>query len=349
MNPVEPPPSVRLSDVAREAGVSLATADRVLNGRPGVRGGTALRVRAAAERLAYRPDPAAARLARTASRPWRIAFVLPQGDNRFVAQIRDEIAALGPWLAGQRAQARVTSADAFSPAAAAQAVADLRGHCDAAVVMLQDHPRVRAAIDELTASGVCVLALVSDVPTPGRRHFVGIDNVAAGRTAGTLLARFTRSDGGRVGIVMGSKALRDHADRLFGFQQAMAEEGPRLELLPPLEGQDDPARTAALVRSLLQREPRLAGLYSIGAGNTGIETALREADAAGRVVWVCHELTPDTRRALLDGTVAAVIHQNAAHEVRSACRVALSLLSREPLLADQERIRIEIYLKDNLP
>lgn len=346
----EPPAAApRLSDVAREAGVSLATVDRVLNGRPGVRAGTVQRVQAAVERLAYRPDTAAARLARTASRPWRLAFVLPQGDNRFVTQIRDEITALGPWLAGQRAQARVTLADAFSPTAAAQAVSALRGQCDAAIVMVQDHPRVRAAIDELGAAGVSVLTLVSDVPAQGRRHFVGIDNVAAGRTAGTLLARFARADGGRVGIVMGSKALRDHADRLFGFQQAMAEEGPGLQLLPPLEGQDDPQRCEALVRTLLRRQPQLVGLYSIGAGNPGIEAALREAGAAGRVVWVCHELTTDARRALLDGVAAAVIHQSAAHEVRSACRVALSLLSREPLLADQERIRIEIYLKDNLP
>jgi hypothetical protein len=29
--------------------------------------------------------------------------------------------------------------------------------------------------------------------------------------------------------------------------------------------------------------------------------------------------------------------------------VALARLTRERLLADQERIRIEIYLKDNLP
>jgi LacI family transcriptional regulator len=354
--PTEP---VRLDDVAREAGVSLATVDRVLNGRAGVRDRTVQRVQAAVERLAYQPNPAAARLAR--QKPWRLAFVLPQGTNSFVAMLRAEIEALAPWLAGQRAHAAVAEADAFAPQAMADALTALRGECDAAVVMAQDHPLVRDAIDGLADAGACVVTLVSDVPARGRAHFVGIDNVAAGRTAGSLLGGFAGRVGsgvggdppGRVGIVMGSHSLRDHADRLFGFQQVMRAEHGHLELLPPIEGHDRSDITEPRVRELLRQSPGLVGLYSIGAGNRGIHAALNgkvEAEnAAGRVVWVCHELTPHARRALLEGAASAVIHQSPAHEVRSACRVALSRLARERLIADQERIRIEIYLKDNLP
>ncbi len=343
-SPAEP---VRLDDVAREAGVSLATVDRVLNGRAGVREGTVQRVHAAVERLAYRPDPAAARLAR--QRPWRLAFVLPQGTNSFVDMLRAEIDALTSWLAGQRARAVVTQADAFAPQAMADALTALRGECDAAVVMAQDHPLVRDAIDGLADAGTCVVTLVSDVPARGRAHFVGIDNVAAGRTAGSLLGRFAGQTMGRVGIVMGSHSLRDHADRLFGFQQVMRAEHSHLELLPPIEGHDRSDLTEPRVRELLRQSPGLVGLYSIGAGNRGIHAALKAENTAGRVVWVCHELTPHARRALLEGAASAVIHQSPTHEVRSACRVALARLAREHLIADQERIRIEIYLKDNLP
>ena len=55
-----------------------------------------------------------------------------------------------------------------------------------------DHPRVRAAIDDLAARGVAVVTLVSDVPSSRRLHYVGIDNPAAGRTAATLMGRFLR-------------------------------------------------------------------------------------------------------------------------------------------------------------
>jgi len=53
-----------LRDVARQAGVSLATVDRVLHNRPGVRSDTARRVKEAIARNSFQPHVAAAELAR---------------------------------------------------------------------------------------------------------------------------------------------------------------------------------------------------------------------------------------------------------------------------------------------
>lgn len=339
--------TVRLADVAREAGVSTATVDRVLHGRAGVRSRTAERVDAVVRRLDYRPDPAATRLARGRDRT--ICFVLPGGGHGFVTMLAGEVAGLGHWLAEQRASARVVNVDSFAPDAVARCLAELHGRHDAVVVMALDHPLVRAAIDDLVASGTVVVTLVSDVPGSRRAHYIGIDNVAAGRTAASLLGRFVGARDARIGIVLGSHALRDHAERWFGFQQVMAAEFPRLRLLAPLEGHDDPIRTQPLVARLLKRERELAAIYSIGAGNRGIDAALRAAGRAGGVVWVCHELTAHSRRALLDGVAAAVINQDAGHEIRSAVRLALARLGGERVMAAQERIRIDIFVKDNLP
>jgi LacI family transcriptional regulator len=222
--------------------------------------------------------------------------------------------------------------------------------CDCAVIVASEDPEIVAAVDAATRRGIVVMTLVSDLPGSGRRHFIGIDNVAAGRTAGNLLGRFVGAGrDGRVGVVLGSHALRDHAERLFGFQQVLAAEHPRLKLLAPIEGHDDSAETQPLVARLLRRERELVALYSIGAGNRGIRAALDASGRAGDIVWVCHELTPHARRDLLDGVAAAVINQDAGHEVRSAIRVALAQLSGERLVAEQERIRIDIFVKDNLP
>ncbi|MFY8145905.1 MAG: LacI family DNA-binding transcriptional regulator, partial [Rhodobacter sp.] len=69
-----------VNDIAREAGVSLATVDRVLNDRPGVRAKTAEAVQAAIRRIGYVRDVAAANLAR--QRDYRLAFVLPDTDSQ---------------------------------------------------------------------------------------------------------------------------------------------------------------------------------------------------------------------------------------------------------------------------
>ena len=53
MTDPDTPSLISLKDVAREAGVSVATVDRVLHGRPGVRKGTVTRVEETIARLAY--------------------------------------------------------------------------------------------------------------------------------------------------------------------------------------------------------------------------------------------------------------------------------------------------------
>ena len=338
---------VSLTDVADAAGVSLATVDRVLHARGGVRARTVEHVQAVVERLGYRPDPAAARLAR--KRYARLVFVLPKGTNTFVDMLERLVQAVSPWLGEQRATAVVRRVDVFSPKVLARDLALLKGRCDAAVIMGMDHPLVRAAIDDLVEQGIVVITLVSDVPASRRSHFVGIDNVAAGRTAASLLGRFVGPRAGRIGIVMGSRALRDHAERLFGFEQVLAAEHSRLGIVPPIEGHDLSQRTEPLVTKLLSSEPKLVGLYSIGAGNRGIQAALESTGRAKRIVWICHELTPHARNALVNGVADAVINQDAGHEVRSACRLALAALSGERVLSDQERIRIDIFLRDNMP
>ena len=75
-----------LHDVARAAGVSYSTADRVLNGRGGVAVKSVQRVRQAIEDLGYRRDITAANLSRR--RSYRFAAWIPQGDHGFFSAIR---------------------------------------------------------------------------------------------------------------------------------------------------------------------------------------------------------------------------------------------------------------------
>lgn len=70
-----PPNRAGIREIARAAGVSEATVDRVLHGRPNVRRATAERVLAAAAECRYLPDAELARLARRDR--LRLVVVLP--------------------------------------------------------------------------------------------------------------------------------------------------------------------------------------------------------------------------------------------------------------------------------
>jgi LacI family transcriptional regulator len=336
-----------LEDVARTAGVSLATVDRVVNRREGVRAKTIARVEAAVAKLGYRADAAATRLARNQS--FRFAFILPSGANTFMANLTDQVRRTADWLAGQRGFIDVLHVDVFDPDTLAGALESIRSSYHGVATVALDHARVRAAIDDLAARGVPVVTLVSDAPSSRRIHYVGIDNPAAGRTAATLMGRFLHGRSGTVGVIAGSLALRDHAERQFGFHQILSGEYQNLIALAALEGRDDSAHTRTLTATLLARRGDLVGIYSVGAGNRGIAAALEETGRARDIVWIAHELTVHTRAFLLRGVIDAIINQDAGHEARSAARVLLAHCCGDPIVTDQERINIDIFLRDNLP
>jgi LacI family transcriptional regulator len=336
-----------LQDVARTAGVSLATVDRVLNRRPGVHAETAERVQQAIDQLKYRPDRFAARLAR--GHEYRFQFILPTGSNAFMQALEQEVLATAEHLAGERVHISISHVDVFNGDVLAAALEKLSGEVDGVAVVALDHPSVREAIDDLTQSGVTVVTLVSDAPRSRRAHYVGIDNAAAGRTAASLLGRFLGDRGGKVGLIAGSVALRDHIERQLGFEQVIVRDFPKLTVLPIREGRDEDQRVEALSDALLKENPDLVGIYNIGAGTAGIVAALERAGRGRDVVLVAHELTPFTRRHLIRGTIDAIINQDPGHEARSAARILIAEREATPINAGQERIRIDIFLRDNIP
>ncbi|AMY70997.1 substrate-binding domain-containing protein [Frigidibacter mobilis] len=80
-----------------------------------------------------------------------------------------------------------------------------------------DHPDVRDAVDELAASGKLVLTLISDISGSRRRAYIGIDNLAAGRTAAYLLAQTAPAGPGTLAIIAATRHYRAHVERELGF------------------------------------------------------------------------------------------------------------------------------------
>lgn len=334
-------------DIADRAGVSLATVDRVLNGRPGVRGVTRAKVEAAIAALGYVRDVAAANLAK--SRVYPLVFILPEGDNPFMRALEAEVRRAGLHSAAERTRLSVATVPAFDAAALAEAIdAAIVENVSGIAAVAVDAPDVLAAIERARAAGIPFVTLVSDLANSGRDHFIGVDNIAAGRTAGSLMGRFLGNRPGPVAVLAGSMRVRDHGERLEGFLAAMSAMPFGRAVLPVLEGQDDPALAFSLISDCLAAVPDLAGIYSLGAGNRGLVEAVA-AGSRGDLCVIAHELTADTRAGLETGLVDAVLNQDAGHEVRSAIRVLRAKADGLPVIAAQERIRLDIFIKDNLP
>jgi LacI family transcriptional regulator len=336
-----------VNDIAREAGVSLATVDRVMNARPGVRAATVARVHDAIARLGYVRDVAAANLARR--QVHRLVFVLPEGRSAFLQALGDAAEGARARAVMDRTELRVVRVPPFDSAAVARALdAALAEGTDGVAVLAPETPQVRDAIRRVHDAGVAVVALVSDQPAAPRDRFVGIDNVRAGRTAGWLLGRFLREPRGRVLVLAGSMLSRDHIERRHGFDAVMAERFPGVTVLPSIEGRDDAATVERLLPGALEALAPVDAIYSMGAGNRGLIAVLERTGLAGRLPVVVHDLTPHVRAALVAGTVDACIAQDLGHVVRSALRVLRARIEGTAIDPAQEAIRIEVLVRENL-
>lgn len=334
-------------DIAREAGVSLATVDRVLNARPGVTARKVAAVQEAVARLGYVRDLAAANLAR--GRDTRVVAVLPNGGSQFVETLAQAFSDAARLAAASRTRVDILRVPPEDPYALDATLEQIEEDVAGVALMAAETPLARDAIRRLDARGIPVVTLASDLPGTARARFVGIDGAQAGRTAGVLMGRFLGDRPAQVAVLAPSMLLRDSVERRRGFDAVLLERFPNVEALPTLEthGADDaPLR---LLAEVMTHAPRLRGLYLLGSGLRALGAALPKLDLPERPVLIAHELTPSARVALTDGWLDAVVAQNPGHLARSALRLIRARVDGVPVDEAQERLRIDIVLRENLP
>lgn len=332
-----------LTDLADAAGVSTATVDRVLNNRRGVSSRTRDIVRTAARQIGYLAE------AQVAPATTHLAALLPQGTNSFIAELRAHLVAAAEAAPGVTLDLpEITDLD---PASMADALARLSDTQGVAVIAL-NHPQVHEALRRLTAQDIPVVTLASDLPDIRRLAYIGIDNMRAGRLAGQIITRFLGPNDdpnqvGKIAFFAGSLSYRGHQEREIGLRQVLTEDAPSLQLLELRESREDRDRAYALTKTLLDTHPDLDAIYNAGGGTSGIARALQEAGRAQDIIVVAHEATDTNKALLLDGTLDAIIDQDARIEAREALATLLAAARDE----DHTVIppRLQLILKENLP
>lgn len=335
-------PATRLS-IARLAGVSVATVDRVLRNDSVVRPETSDRVRAALDSLrvarATRGRPAKA----TA---FRVALVLPQIASRFLDQVERDIALSASFFREHRITPSFYRCE-FSNQHDTAAFADtLRGY-DAVILVPLDYPWVEHLIEDTVDAGVPVVTIFSDLPASRRALYLGVDDRMVGRTAGLLLGRFSAGRIGTVVVLSGSSRLHDQVERRTGFAQILEEDFRNLRWVvePDFPEDDDSARLAAL--GLLAKHSDLIGIYATGGGAPGIACALQEATLSEKPVFASHGLTAETRTLLAEQVIDVVLDQDVRGIVHSAGLVALNLINEVRGSLPIPKPTVQIYFREN--
>ncbi len=201
----------KLSDVARVAGVSVATASRALSTSPQVRDDTRQRVRRAAAMLGYVVHGAARALAGQRTRT--VGALIPTLDNAIFAK---SVNALQHSLA-QSSYALLLAVHEYDPGIELEQATRLveRG-VDALVLVGTDHdPALFALLDKFEVPYVLTWAL-----DPQRRHpCIGFDNRAATMEIAHHLLELGHR---RFAMISGLSAHNDRArERIAGVREAL--------------------------------------------------------------------------------------------------------------------------------
>ncbi|MDR6265890.1 MULTISPECIES: LacI family DNA-binding transcriptional regulator [Rhodobacterales] len=331
-----------MANVAEQANVSLATVDRVLNRRKGVKPRTAQKVLATALELGFFSQEEFDSHHR--DRPLNIAVLLPAGTNPYLRMLGEKVRARAAKPSRDSAKLRCFFIESFDANALAAALRHHAHWADGIAFMAIDHPTVRAALEEVTAAGTRVVTIITDLPHPARSAYVGLENQMAGRTAGLLMGRFCREPAGSVALVAGSRNYRAHSEREAGFMALLDEMFPTLQLVGLREGHDSAAENYRHTLALIDQTPDLVGVYNVGGASDGIARALVERDRRD-LVFIGHGLTPDTRRLLIDGTMDTVIDS----DPESILDTAIRLIENPDHNITPYAVKMDVFLRENLP
>jgi LacI family transcriptional regulator len=212
---------VTLHDVAREAGVSYATASRALNGSARtVRAENLTRVRAAAAKLGYAPHLSAQAIARGSTST--VALVVSDIDDPYFSSI-----AGGVIEAAEAEGLIVTMAVADrSPDLELRIVRTLRGHRPRGIIVVGsrvDGGDTRdALVGELGAyravGGRIAIISQDDLPFPT----LAVDDHGGGRKLATALVKRGYQ---RFAVIHGGDTVRTSRDRRTGFEEGLRRAG----------------------------------------------------------------------------------------------------------------------------
>jgi len=303
-----------LKEIAHQAGLSLATVDRVLHGRDHVRQVTRDRVQAAGAELAR--QYAASQLRGT-----RVTLdIVMQAPDRFTSAVRAAFEAELPLMRPATFRARFHLVEVMEEAALVALLRAIARRGTQGIVLKAPATRgVEAALADLAARRIPVVTHVTNVSHPLRLAYVGMPNRKAGATAAYLLSRMAGRAPGRVLMTLSSQMFEGEDARRTGFVDYLARNAPHLAMVTVSEGFGVNRATGTLIRQALRDHPDIRCIYSIGGGNRAIIDAFAEA---GRVidVFAAHDLDRTNTELLKSGQVSFVIHHSLRQDAR---RVAL--------------------------
>lgn len=186
---------------------------------------------------------------------------------------------------------------------------------DGIILVAREHPAINEAVRTVTARGIPVICLTTDLPASGRTAYVGSDQYASGATAGWLCGRMLpREEEGRV-LFICSVPFRCHQEREQGFRQVLRSEFSWLGIDEKVSSNESIEVIYESVRRYIAKSGAPAAIYNVSGANLGVGKALEDEGLSDKVIFIGHELNVNSRSLLERGIMDIAIGHDIEHEI----------------------------------
>ncbi|MCT4656272.1 MAG: LacI family DNA-binding transcriptional regulator [Cohaesibacter sp.] len=340
--------------MAKFAGVSLATADRVINNRTGVREVTRKKVMDAIDQLGYEPDPLAARLAR--SKKQKFAFVVPSDGNLIFQSIERCWSRLQASSAYTRVSLDLVFYAIDDYEELMQQLHQASKRADGILLAAPDTERSRQIVKGLTEQGIPISCIFSQVGEKGAHRYIGYDHTKLGRTAAHFLRLLTNGQNGQILTHTAFQGMAAAQERLRGQQAYINEHDWPVDLVHMTSSAGESRASELFIEHLEQNED-VIGMICMGHEIADLLAALRERpDLNGRhkIISVVIDMDRHIVEALQEGHIDAVFFLDAGKVAKHAVRLLSDDIEKrrhrqEGSILPPQILDFSIFVKDNLP
>jgi ribose transport system substrate-binding protein len=184
---------------------------------------------------------------------------------------------------------------------------------DAIVLASNSSSALNGVVDRARKRGIKVVTVDNAISTDSE-GFIGTDNIKAGEQAGQRMCELLKDKGHPDGKVLHESSVSGQqvlVDRFTGFKKGLAEGCPKAQISQTLVNDNDPNKALGQVGDVLTSKPDVVGIFADNnVSGTGAARAVKEKNAADRVVSIAFDSDPAEVDGVRAGTLSAIVVQN---------------------------------------
>jgi LacI family transcriptional regulator len=346
---------ITVKEIARLAGVSIGTVDRVLHDRGGVSPETKERVDEIIAHLGYEPNILARQLSLNKTYAFRVVLPRADQDSGYWSLCLEGIRRAERDLAPYRVRVVVDEFDCYDRPAYRRLLDDIVAEpCDGLLFAPALPEELKIAIERLGMEGVgCGVPYAffdSEVEGVSPVAAITQDPLRGGYLAGRLMSLLAKSNGPL--IALSAHAGNPHiALRIEGFKSFFSEagRGPREVESAECQELERLEECDRFLSGLFGARPDIAGVLVANSSGHLVGDWLAERGLKRGCAVVSWDMVPANARALREGTIDCVVSQRPAEQAREGLERLFRAVVRGEGGPAPASIPLEVYFKENIP